>query len=807
MQTANSSKKLFNLPILVLITSALLFLLFALFPWTTAKYLNTQDSNSLKEQFSSRLKTKYHQMISSSQNSTDKILSFAQSLRSHGLWKNAILLLEKKIDPSQISQQQQKKYTLTLLHNYVDAYHSSENKNHTAYNNKTRQQLQILESYDKFSNAELQTLAELSRDFGLLPLSSRLYFRLANKDMVYRSQWLSEAGSTLNQAENYTEAAQAFKLASDASNKKTIYNEYTADWLIALIKSDQLDQLEIFLNAIEQQMPESPETIEALANICIQAGYPEKASNFFSFLAKHDISDQQRWYEKASYWASNAGNYEDATKYLSYAEEITNKENDKWSIKQRLIDIQVKAEMPERALKLILPLIDDNPKNLQLINKAVNISLSNKDLKIASQLNKKYLEQAPNSINALNRQADIETFSKQYKQAISYIKRVVRITPDELKPRERWANLEEQEGNHDIATDLWQWIYKYSNNNEHLQKVISIAQANINGDGLEVLQQIALEKELPKQAVYDVFFHLVKHSRKKLGERFLQEYLTTHKPDKSLLKTLAKWYSGENRYTQSLKTWVRLEQNYGITRTTSLNKFELYWLLKKKRKAHKLWLKNKSFWNKKANRRQLAIMAEVAWKYKHNREALSYYKRLIKKKYKRSLRERSFQYMRIALLQKKLGHTKSALSTFRKGFIKTSNPDLLINGLQLSFDRYDKHSFKALTALTKKRKSRVKSRSRYWLLQAAYAQRNKSYKTALRYYKHVLSLKPRSREARIGIRAIKKVTKNRYQSVASNNSYHNEKNKSKEISDIIRKFNKNSQEISQNTSENHKKTS
>ncbi|HIO91416.1 MAG TPA: hypothetical protein EYG68_01045 [Leucothrix mucor] len=795
MQSSNP-KKLFNLPILLLIVIVLLFLLLALFPWKTAEYLTHQNANILKEQFSSRLKTEYHQMLKIDKPINSDLLKLAKSLREKGLWNHSTLLLNKKINLPLLNSQQQRQFNLTLLYNYVDAYHAPAKNNNEKHQLKinVRHQLQQLEELHSFSNSELQTLAELSADFGLLPLANKLYYRLADTSMRHRSQWFAEAGKQSNQAEDYFGAARAFKLASESSKQETLFNEYTENWLTALINTGQLDQVELFLNDIEQQLPVPSETIEALANICIQAGFFSKASNFFSYLAKHDANDQQRWYEKASYWASKAGNYENAIEHLVNAEKITNTDSEKWFIKQRLIDVYVKAEMPDQALEIILPMIDSNPQNFKLINQAINISLSNKNLSVANKLNKTYLAQNPNSLNALNLQVNIEASDKKYKQAISYIKRVVSITPNELTPRERWADLEEKEGNHDLATDLWQWIYKYSNDKEHLQKVINIAQANIKGDGLAVLQQIALEDELPKQAAYDVFFYLVKKGQKKAGEKFLQEYLMTHKADRSLLQTLAKWYSGEKRYTQSIKTWSRLERNYGTTKTSSLNKFELYWLLRKKRQAHKLWLKNKSAWRKIANRRQLSIMAEVAWKYKHYRQALSYYTLLINKKYKRSLKERTFQYMRVALLQKKLGHPKSALKTFRKGYIKTRNPELLINGLQLSFDRHDERNFKRLTSLAKKRKSRVKSRSRYWLLQAAYAQRNKSYKTALRYYKRVLSLKPRSREARLGIKAIKKLSTNKHHKIAAN-----DKMKPKEVSGVISQFN---QKITKNYSVN-----
>ncbi len=758
MQISNTPKKLFNLPVLVLITISLLFLLFVLFPWKTLTYLNFQNTTLLKEQFSSRLKTKYYLMLNSENISNSDIITLSQTLRDEGLWKYSSMLLKKKININKLNKQQHQQYMMILLDNYVDAYHASVNKKERIFlKNKVRSQLINIEDFTHLSNQELQTLAELSSDFGLYPLASKFYYQLANKNTTYRSQWFAEAGKNFNQSEDYKSAAEAFKLAGNFVNTEIIYNEFTNDWLTALVKSNQLDQVALFIDNFKQQLPKSHKAIETIANIAIQAGFPEQASYFFAYLAKNDPLWQQRWYEKAAYWASNAENYEDAATYLINAEKITTSDNEKWYIKQRLIDIYVKAKMPEKALALILPLIENNPKNLKLLDQAIDISLKNKNLATARKLNKLYLSQNPDSINALNRQVNIEAFDKNYKQAINYIKRVVRITPNKLEPREQWANLAEQEGNKDTATDLWQWIYKYSNNDKHLKKLISTAQANINGNGLAVLQKIAREESLPKQAAYDVFFHLIRKNKKTLGEKFLTSYLSHHKPDRSLLKILAKWYSGERRYTLSLKTWNKIEQKYGTTRTTSLNKFELFWLLNKKRKAYRLWLKNKTSWNKKANRRQLSIMAEIAWRYKHYRQSLSYYKRLINNKYKRPLRERIFQYMRIALLQKKLGKPKSALATFRKGFINTSSLTLLINGLQLSFDRHDEYYFKSFTKLAKKHKNKVKLSSRYWLLQAAHAQRNKSYKTALRHYKRVLSLKPKSREARLGIRAIRKL--------------------------------------------------
>jgi tetratricopeptide (TPR) repeat protein len=223
-----------------------------------------------------------------------------------------------------------------------------------------------------------------------------------------------------------------------------------------------------------------------------------------------------------------------------------------------------------------------------------------------------------------------------------------------------------------------------------------------------------------------------------------------------LFETLAKWYGGEKRYTEALQTWEHIETQFGHNSSSGLHKFELLWALKHIRQAHQLWVVNKQEWREKANARQLALMAEIAWLYKQTKTALSYYNQLLQQRYKRSAKEYELQYMRVALLNQKLGRTSIALSTYHQGFIKTRHTNLLINGLQLSFDRGDMRNFTRLTTLAKKYKRQFKSKSRYWLLQAAYAQRNKNYRTALNYYKTVLSLRPKSREAKTGITAIRK---------------------------------------------------
>lgn len=763
MQPTNTPQKLFNLPILLFIITILLLLLLALFPWSTAKYMGQQGSDLLREQFSSRLKTQYYQVLKSFGKDTKKTLDTAYLLREKGLLQASTHLLTEKIVFNELSQSEQLRHDLILLANHTDSYHKASGlmRDNRQLLFKIRVQLQKLEQYDDLSNSELQTIAEASADFGLLPLSINFYHQLANNSPAYRAQWLAEAGKWANQSGDYAEAAKAFKLASDTLKPHATFNQYTEKWLNATVKANQVDVIKPFFTAIENKLPQSPIVVKKLADISVKAGLYTIASQLFNHLALHDqIQKKQRWYEKASYWSYKAENYDSAANYLIKAKQITNSGNDRWSIQQRLINIYIKGKKPKQALTILLPMLREIPDNQKLVDKAIQIALENNKILIARELNKSYLQGTPNSLNALNNQINIEVFDKKYTAAIFYLKKLIKITPNAIKPRQQWAQLEEHQGNYQLALELWQWIYKASKEQKHLQKIIQLAQGSLKKEGLNTLRHIALQQELPRQAVFDVFFHLVNSGKKKSAEKFLKNYLDIHKTDRKLLETLAQWYAGEKRYKKSLQTWKQVEKSFGSTKTSRLNRFELLWASRHKHKAHRLWKKYRHQWLKKANSRQLSIMAEVAWQYKHRSAALSYYNRLINKRYKRSQRERTLQYTRIAILHKKLGHPKKALSIYRKGFIKTQRTELLINGLQLSFDQRDQYNFKRLTTLAKKHRRRFRSKSRYWLLQAAHAQQSKNYKTALKYYRKALSLKPNSREARSGVKSIRKYLKN-----------------------------------------------
>ncbi|MCK5901676.1 MAG: tetratricopeptide repeat protein [Cocleimonas sp.] len=754
-------KKLFSVPVLILIMLALLVLLFSLFPWKTAQYFKLQDTEALKEQFSNPMKTKYYQMMDSDHPENKEVLVLSDALQQKGLWQASSTLLKTKVDVLALSDPELQQFDFIKLNNLLDAYYTSSDliRDNENFKNKVRTQLLTLSDHTQLPNNKLQIVAETSADFGLLPLAIKAYYQLAENDEQYRPQWFSEAGKWAASTKDYSAATQAFKQAYDASKNTEQSDQYHYAWLDAALKDKQFKKVSISLKAIKKdQLPQSLEAIEKIAELNIRAGQPELASDIFSLLAQQDKTEKQQiWHEKASYWAAQAKQYDPAIKHLLRAKKVATNDQEKWALDQRLVNLYTTAKKPKQALDLLVPLINSDPKNIRLLNKAVDIALASKNSTLARKINQQHLAQTPDAVDALHRQIEIETFDKKYKRATHYIKQLILVNPKDPKAHQRWADVEEVQGNYKRALALWLEIYKADNNKKHLPPLVRVAQADINDKGLTTLQQLAQQQNLPTQAVHDVFFHLVESDQEEQGEKFLSQYVATHPADQTLLETLAQWYSSKRRFKQSLTTWETLEKQYGTTQKTQLKRFELLWLLRKKRQAYRLWRDNRAQWTKNIKTRYFLIMADIAWRYRHNKEALFYYRRLLNRKYQ-STRARAFYYTRIAFLQKKLGKPHLALATFRKGFIRTARSDLLINGLQLSFNRRNDAGFKRLTSLANRSRSRIKSRSRYWILQAAYAQRQKRYRTALRYYKQALRLNPRSREARIAIRAIRRVS-------------------------------------------------
>ncbi|PWQ99787.1 tetratricopeptide repeat protein [Leucothrix pacifica] len=761
MKRSESPQKLFNVPVLLLITAVLIGFLVLLFPWKSANFLSSQDSGALKEQFSSRLLAQYHQLLNDPQSTNEQVLKLAQEMSEKGLWESSRRLLSEKLSTADLSTRQRKQLATIQLRNYLDAYYtaSTSGEDFSDQHIDVRQHLQYLEDYNSLNRKELQALAKASTDFGLLPQAVKIYHRLADVDTAKKASWLAEAGRWSEHAGDPVSAAKDFKTASELSKNTGRFNAYTYAWLSAASKAGQKEEVKDFLNEAQFQLPESPKALEALAKASLDAGLPESASNLYAHLAKRDsVTNKQRWLEKAAHWATETKMYSNASHYLEEASELATKDSDRWTIQQRLIEVYIKDNRHNLALNIIEPLIKHNPGNMTLLKKGVGIALLEKDLDLARDWNGDRLELQPDSYEAIISQADIETIDENFEEAAAFVKRAVKQKPKDLKLRERWAYLEEMKGNDTLALQLWQWIYEQSGDTKHQEQVIRIAQSDLDGDGLAFLITLSESQELPHQTVNDIFFHLVrkaKHNAK--AEEFLTDYLAMHGPDREFLEILAKWYGAEERYEEALATWSRLEQSFGSSNQYALTRFELHWALKQKDKAYQLWRENHQQWREDATDNQLAIMGEVAWTYQHNAVALAYYQRLLKSTDQSEVKQRILFHTRIALLHDKLGQSAAALAAIKRGFMETADTDLMITGMQIAFDAKDYQGFATLLALSKEQSSRFASEPRYWLMQAAIANSQKNYQQALSLFQKVLALNPNSKDAQSGIDSIQKI--------------------------------------------------
>jgi len=759
MKEGFSPKKLFPLNLLLLIFLIVVFLLGVMFPWSSESYLTAQKVSVLKEQFSSRIKTLYYQMLDVENPSAKEVIFLAQVLTNKSLWNLSNNLLSKKMIREKLGASLINDYELIVLNNKIGFFYESQSveKKKILKHDVQQQLLKISMLNLDFPNSLLQKLAEACGAFELYPLSSVFYERLAQNNLSKRSYWYALAGELAIQSGDDDKAVNMYKKALDSARSVPQLQRYTQSWLSALNRANQLPLLEEFLNSVKSQPDQYPNSLGIIARESAKFGYPLVATYLFHYLAKTSPMElQQGWYEKASYWSAVSGNNDDAISFLLKAKEKSVSESGQWLIKQRLVDLYIKDNNTDKALDLVLESMKNFPNDVRLINKAVDISLKGGQLNTARNINLSYLNKMPNSVSGLIRQAKIELADEKYNQAINYVKRAVKEDFDNLTSHKLWADIEASRENYTFAIDKWLWIYDRDDSGEHRQRLISVAQADIEGKGLGVLQKLASTSELPRQAVYDVFYYLVNSGGKKQAIHFLQTYLSSHKADKALHITLAKWLSSQKKYSASLTVWQRVDQHFGASKASSLSQFELLWLLNRKKSAYKLWVKNKKSWGKNVSTQYLLIMAEIAWQYKYTKSALSYYSVLLNRRYKRSVRTRELQYLRVSNLQEKLGRKAQALTSLSKGISKTRSRKLLLRGLQLSFDSYDDINFEHFLSLANRYRTNIKKSSRYWILLGAYDQRYGRLNSALGYYKRALAINPNAKDAWIGVNAIKK---------------------------------------------------
>ena len=260
------TQKLFSLPVLLLITAVLIGFLLLLFPWKSANFLDSQESGTLKEQFSSRLLTEYHEALRAPATSNSEVLTFASQLTKKGLWKQSGVLINEKLDPLALTTKQRKQLSTIQLRNYLDAYYtaSASGEDFTNTQLDVRQHLQDLEDYQNLSPKELVALAKASTNFGLLPQAVKIYFRLAEIDTVRRARWLAEAGRWSGHAGDPVSAARAFKAASRLVKGSDRYNAYTYAWLKAATKAGQVKAVKDFLDEAKYQPPRSVKALTFL---------------------------------------------------------------------------------------------------------------------------------------------------------------------------------------------------------------------------------------------------------------------------------------------------------------------------------------------------------------------------------------------------------------------------------------------------------------------------------------------------------------------------------------------------------------
>ena len=758
--TGKQSQKLFNLPILLLITAVLIAFLALLFPWKSVDFLNSQDSGNLKEQFSSRLLAEYHEALRTPDKDSQSVLTLASKLSKKGLWKQSGDLLSAKLNLQEVTAKEKKQLSTIQLKNYLDSYYtaSAAGEDFTGEQIDVRQHLQDLEDFRDLSNKELVALAKISTNFGLLPQAVKIYTRLSETDPTRQAKWLAEAGRWSVHAGDPVSAASVFRTASELVTGSERYNVYTYAWLKAATKAGQTEAVKAFLERAQYQPPRSVKALTLLANSSLDAGLPENASDLFAHLAKQDKPENaQRWLEKAAHWAAETKSYAKAVHYLKQAHALTSATTDHWAINQRMIEIYVKDDQPDEALALIAPMIEANPESISLLKKGVELSLLEKDVPSARRWNQRILQQQPKSKDALIARTDIETIDENFGKAITYVKRAIKLDPKDYKLRERWAYLEETQGNEALALQLWQWMHGQTKDPKYQGQIIRMAQADLDGDGLRLLLSLSHQIELPKQAVNDIFFHLSKQEDGEAGEQFLTEYLVEHGPDKKLMETLAEWYGSKERYADALAFWDKIAQRYGEDKKHDLLRFELHWALEHKEKAYQLWLEHRPKWDVIATPNQVAIMAEVTWTHEQNQASLTYYKQLLKLSKVGEAEKRVLYHTRIAILHSKLNQTTLALDAFKRGFMETSNPDLMLSGLQATFDNKDYRGFSELLALSKEQETLFNTKPRYWLMQASIATQQLQYTKATQLYNKVLALDPDSLAALEGLKAIKVV--------------------------------------------------
>lgn len=731
----------------VLLVLVVVLLLIVLYPSKQTLFSGNQSADNLKTLFKDPTKLMYEQMLYQQSVSPRDVLDTVENLSGKGLWKESRHLLNTKL-AGKLKDNERQEAALWMLQSHLDEYYISQNKDEKIERplGEARAELQRFEQLEKLSVQELELLAQSSLEFGLVPQAINTYFRLSEVDTGHRIDWLDKAGSKAMSIQYYSDATKAYQLATAYGRNDAEYKTYLYAWLNAATKSGDKQMVANIVEGIESDLPENPIELEKLAAISLDIGRPSIAHRIYSRLATVDPKHAKRWYEKAGVWALSNTEHQQAANYFSQAEKLTSKPDEIERLKYKQYEALVDGEMPTLALNKVRALVNKHIDDEKLLKKGVNLALAAKDPETARKWNLRYLQKHPDDFTALQRQADIEIRDKQYGKALTYIQQILSLKPSHIETRKKLAFLQESQG-HDVkALKQWQSIHKIEHKAEYQKHIMRLAQATINqGIGLGILLQASKHQKLPEQTIQDIVTYYYKQKNFIQAELFLARYLRKYTTNRDLWRRLASLQ--KDQADIALLTWDKIETLFGSTQETVLTRFELLWKLERKAEALQVYdnAQPKVAINSRFHHQ---ILAELAWEFDRFDLALKHFHVLLKGANKQS---QVAYFQRISSIHLKRKDDKAAMQTFNRAWTETSNADLLLQALQIAFEKRLNKDLNNFLKISMQNEHLFDENIGYWQLRAQLASKAQQYTKAHAYYETMLAIEPNSIVARQGI--------------------------------------------------------
>lgn len=580
-------RSLFSLPVVVMLVAVVALILLFLYQAASKQIPAEQSAEAIKGQFADRKQAEFQQMLSDPQADPAAVVAMAEQLSATGHWRESGRLLAEKLPypfPAELGQ----RVAGLKLKNSLDAYYTTSNADPQALADTrldVRAQLQNIGDVGQLEVGKLENLAKQSADFGLWPQAASLYAQLAGRQVAGGSQWWAEAARWAVQAGDHATAETYWKNALDQAGSADEIRLYTYAWMEQAIKAGHQDAVASRIAATVPQAGNTPADLQQLATISQRLGRPELSSQLYAQLAQQDPGNRQAWYEKAAYWAEQAGQFEQAAQLLEQALPLASEPGQTHALQTRLLDLWGKADQPAKAVQVMGQLLTTDTADPALLEKGVFTALAAKDIAQASQWNQHYLQLRPEEAKAFLRQADIAIMADKFADAAPYLKEAVRLEPDNILFRERWAFVAERTGDKTLALDLWAWLYGHTGKPEYRRSQVQVAHDEPQGKRLDFLRELAQTQPLPGNTAQEVLYALAAQSPDE-AETFMQDYLQRHSPqDRQAWQQLAEWQAGQQRFTQALATWQQLETTLGADTHSRLTRMQLHWDMQQKDQA------------------------------------------------------------------------------------------------------------------------------------------------------------------------------------------------------------------------------